>query len=694
MKNTGVIYIAALLFLSACFLHNSTICAADKYGSFNIVFSVYGGCSYEEKENDYRLEHISELFSDDGFGAAKYYSATVEYSKSAYSEEEIIDIIKEREGFLEVSRDEVMYSEAVPDMRFDPYMQKQWYLDNINAYSAWDMLSKGPGENTVVAVIDSGVNYEHEDLRNNMWINAAEVYGVKGADDDGNGVADDIYGACFYTGDQGNSDVTGDPYDTDDNGHGTHVAGIIAMSGGNGGGRGIAYASKIMAVKAGGSDGKFLVSDVISAVNYAVKMGADVINMSFGAVNRSDVLESLLKKASQKSVLVAAAGNEQTSTAAEKMYPAAYPFVIGVMATDADDKVAEWSNYDTRDNNVITYDIAAPGVNIYSTVFDNKYRYMSGTSMAAPVVSAAAAVVYGSAREKNIADPAKYTFGQIVNSSAKKAVYKDGLGNEYTYPGLNLYSAVTEKPSLNMNVCGFNYKTSESGEVSSYLVSLNDEKGYIYCGYDIQNTWGAAKNVTVDMTTDSSLCRVVKGNSAAGDIDACGVKSVPCSGSDAMIIEFSGRIGEVYDIPVKYHVTGQTDGNSPVTVEQEYEDVIRVSLNQNTAVMSSNAYTLPAKSGAKSEKPAKVKKLRVIYKNKKGGKTKVKLKWNKADGAKKYVVYYSSKKNKGFKKLCRCKKTTCRHTFKGRKRYYYKVRAYAKSAGNKIYGKYSNTVRG
>ena len=688
-------YISILLFILVCFLYNNTVFAADKYDSFNMVFSVYGDYSWNGSGKDYRLEEVNELFSSDRFGAAKYYSARVEYRKSVYSEEEIIDVIKEREGFCEASRDEVMYSEEIPAARLDPYMQKQWYLDNIDAYDAWGLADGAPGKDIVVAVVDSGVNYKHADLSDNMWINISEVYGAEGVDDDGNGVTDDIYGACFDAGNQGVDTITGDPYDTDKDGHGTHVAGIIAMSGGNGGGRGIAYSSKIMAVKAGGSDGKFLVSDVISAVNYAVKMGADVINMSFGATNKSEVLEELLKEASEKSVLVAAAGNERKSTDTYKMYPAAYPFVIGVMASDINDTIAEWSNYDTRNNNVITYDIAAPGVEIYSTVFNNKYKYLSGTSMAAPVVSAAAAVVFSNALVKGIDNPAKYTFGQLVSSSGQTAEYKDSAGNNYTYRKLNLYDAVMAEPSINMNVCGYEYMLENTGQIFSDIAYSKDERVIIHCGYKIQNTWAKAKNVEVNISVDSPECKVIKGASLTGDIDACSSSDIACNDDKAMIIEFNGETDKVYNIPISYNVTGQTEGEVPETISQSYTDVITLSLNNNlTALSNISGLSVSNYTGSNIQKPVKVKNLRVQRKGKSGKYSKIKLKWKKAQGADKYIIYYSSKKKTGFKKLAVCKKNSYVYKVKKGRKYYYRVRAYAGTGYDKVYGKYSNTVRG
>lgn len=698
MKHIGIVCMSACLFVLICLLYNNTVFAVDKYDSFNMVFSGYGDYVYQEKTEKYRLSDINELFAeDDGAETVKYYSAKVEYSKSAYDADEIVDVIRDKEGFLNASRDEVMYADEITDLRYDPYIDRQWYLNAIGAYDAWNMLEDEPGRGVVVAVIDSGVNYYHSDLYNNMWINEAEAYGNYGTDDDGNGIEDDIYGACFDSENVYGEKVTGDPFDTDEDGHGTHVAGIIGMENGNGGGRGIAYGCRIMAVKAGGSDGKFLISDVISAVDYAVKMGADVINMSFGSVNQSDVLEALLESASEKTVLVAAAGNEGTSSGESKMYPAAYPFVIGVMASDSSYNIAQWSNYDSRDKNVVSYDIAAPGVNIYSTVFDDKYIYMNGTSMAAPVVSASAAVVFHDAKVKGIQDPAKYTFGQLINSSRHTATYTDGQKNVYTYNNVNIYDALTVKPSVSMNVCGFKYFADSTGEAFADTVFLKDGRANIYCGYDILNTWRDAKNVKVSISTESAGCSIINGELEAGDIEALGKKSVSYDDNNAMMFEFNGEKGKSYKVKIIYTVTGQTADEPAVTVSQSYEDVITVlsgSEMTDMAVVAPSAVSYAADSVYTTlQKPAKVKNLKV-YKMKSGKYRKRTLKWKKVSKADKYVVYYSVKKNGNYKKLAVCNKNRYVHKYKQNKRFYYKVRAYIKSGSDKVYGKYSRIVRG
>lgn len=174
--------------------------------------------------------------------------------------------------------------ESVPSAEDNKGMDKQWYLKDQKLESVWGNEDYGntAGEGTVVAVIDTGVDYNHEDLQDNIWTNSAEVSGTTGADDDNNGYVDDVHGINLI-----------DPNETpmDDHGHGTHVAGIIAMENNNVGGVGIAYKSKIMPIKAGGSDGTFNSTDIAKGIEYAYKNGADVINMSFGSSAHSALIE-------------------------------------------------------------------------------------------------------------------------------------------------------------------------------------------------------------------------------------------------------------------------------------------------------------------------------------------------------------------------------------------------------------------
>ncbi len=179
---------------------------------------------------------------------------------------------------------------GLPDETTDAGFLEQWYFtaNDPGIKTAWDYLMKndfsyGGNGDTIVAVIDTGVDYNHEDLAASMWTNNAEFMGVPGVDDDGDGFVDDIYGASTVS---DKYEHTGNPMD--DHGHGTHVAGIIGMTLFNGkGGVGVAPSARIMAVKAGQANGQFSSTDIAEAIDYAVMMGADVINMSFGSYANS-----------------------------------------------------------------------------------------------------------------------------------------------------------------------------------------------------------------------------------------------------------------------------------------------------------------------------------------------------------------------------------------------------------------------
>lgn len=394
--------------------------------------------------------------------------------------------------------------ESVPSAEDNKGMDKQWYLKDQKLESVWGNEDYGntAGEGTVVAVIDTGVDYNHEDLQDNIWTNSAEVSGTTGADDDNNGYVDDVHGINLI-----------DPNETpmDDHGHGTHVAGIIAMENNNVGGVGIAYKSKIMPIKAGGSDGTFYSSDIAKGIEYAYKNGADVINMSFGSSAHSALIENALQDAFGSCVLVAAAGNEGVTTAdcpynlpSANMYPAAYSYVIGVMAYDENNKFASFSNWDYLPNANAEYEVVAPGVNIYSTLPNGRYATWNGTSMAAPMVSAEAAILRSSLKDKSTYS-SRYIMGQLVGATEDKITYyNEDIKKTYNYSKLSLTDSLTNKPKPNLNV--YEVYAFDSEDISK----ANNGDGIIQPGETIdlaiglRNQWGAAKDVTITVNATTN----------------------------------------------------------------------------------------------------------------------------------------------------------------------------------------------
>lgn len=253
-----------------------------------------------------------------------------------------------------------------------------WGITKIEAPRAWDLTTGS--DDVVIAVIDSGVDYNHPDLSANMWKNSGETQ--NGIDDDGNGVIDDLHGYNAVDG-------SGNPMD--DHSHGTHVSGTIGGVGNNGQGVvGVSWNVKIMGIKFLTASGSGKLSDAIKAINYLIAMkrrGVNVraVNNSWGGGGYSEVLESAIKNLDELGVIfVAAAGNEANDNDASPSYPASYEVsnVVSVAATDQNDNLAGFSNYGAS-----TVHIAAPGVGILSTIPGGGYGTMSGTSMAAPHVA-------------------------------------------------------------------------------------------------------------------------------------------------------------------------------------------------------------------------------------------------------------------------------------------------------------------
>ena len=288
----------------------------------------------------------------------------------------------------------------------DPDYSKLWGLNNtgqtggtadadVDAPEAWG--STTGNVDTVVAVIDTGVDTSHSDLKNNLWTNSGETAG-NGIDDDNNGYVDDVNGWDFY-----HSDAT--VYDSGDGDeHGTHVAGTIAAEGNNSlGVVGVNWRAKIIPLKFLGPDGGYT-SDAVKALNYAVAKGAKISNNSWGGGGYSQALLDAINSADASGHLfVAAAGNGGSDGVGDNNdstphYPSSYNSanLISVAATDSKDALAGFSNYGST-----SVDLAAPGVGILSTLPNNTYGSYSGTSMATPHVSGVAALIKSKAPSLN-----------------------------------------------------------------------------------------------------------------------------------------------------------------------------------------------------------------------------------------------------------------------------------------------------
>lgn len=307
---------------------------------------------------------------------------------------------------IEIEPNYVRRATAMPN---DTRYSSQWHHNTdaggVRSETAWN--TQTGSEDVVVAVIDSGVDTDHEDLADNMWLNPGETPG-NGIDDDNNGFVDDVYGYDFVDNDP-DPNPAPDGVDNDDYAgadtsveHGTHVAGIIGATGNNAAGvAGVSWDVSIMAIRVLNDEGSGSDSDIVGGIEYAAENGADIINLSLGGYGESSILQDAIEAAANEGVLViAAAGNDAVSIDSNAFYPACYDnYVTAVSSTGATGLASSFSNFANGDDCVV--DIAGPGELIYSTLysddaefgFTTDYGYMTGTSMATPVVSGVAALL-------------------------------------------------------------------------------------------------------------------------------------------------------------------------------------------------------------------------------------------------------------------------------------------------------------
>jgi hypothetical protein len=261
------------------------------------------------------------------------------------------------------------------DARYD----EQWGLPAINAPEVWS--TRTDCSDVTVAVVDSGIDYYHDDLVQNLWRNPGEI-GFNGKDDDKNGFVDDVYGWDFVD----NDEFPWDPF-----GHGTHVAGTIGATGNTSGVVGVCWNASIMGIRFIADEQGGLSSDGLQAIDYARKNGARVINNSWGGGPNDSGLFFALKAASDDDiVLVMSAGNDTVDTDHFTRYPGNYMLInqINVAATQEIGGLAGFSNYGR-----LHVHVAAPGADVLSTTPRDTFDFFSGTSMAAPHVAGAAAML-------------------------------------------------------------------------------------------------------------------------------------------------------------------------------------------------------------------------------------------------------------------------------------------------------------
>jgi len=342
----------------------------------NATLTAVRKAEWERKDNALLQDVISPL----------PYIARIEYERDI----DPLTAARKLASHPDVVYAEPLYVQELVAAPNDPLSTSQYYLSLVKAPEAWDELPKGTAP-TLVGIVDTGIDTLHPDLNANVWRNPGETgrdqFGndlrFNGVDDDENGFVDDWIGWDFV----GATDQAPDNMPLPGHPHGTHVGGIVAAIVNNGLGiAGVAQNVKVVPIKiALDNPNSRSVSRAADGILYAAAIGCDVINCSFGSASQSfadaDVVDAATRLGS---LIVGAAGNDGMDQA---FYPAAHPPVLSVAATDTDDTRAFFSNMHA------TVDVSAPGYTILSTVTNGDYDYYDGTSMAAPIAAAIAAMV-------------------------------------------------------------------------------------------------------------------------------------------------------------------------------------------------------------------------------------------------------------------------------------------------------------
>ncbi len=455
-------------------------CALTLYGK------EFGIPEIDNLAKDFGLREIKRLIygkiTDDAkiYGLDRYYLLIFENEINALT---LSDLFKNITGIEEACPDVAMPLFITPN---DPLYPQQWHLPKIKAPKGWEITK---GDSTVaVGPVDSGVDWDHEDIYDKLWVNPGEdINGngkfdypgdLNGIDDDGNGYVDDIIGFRFYP------SLGWDPSPTEPgNDHGTHVFGIAVAATDNGiGVAGVGWKPKGMAFKCG--DGQYIyLSAAVNAIYYAGNKGAVATNHSYGGYSQyAPERDAIIWAHDTKNVTVcAAAGNDNVST---PHYPANYPNVIAVAATSSADIKTSWSNYGTW------IDVCAPGENILSTIPNNGYANFAGTSMASPIVCGIASMI----RSLHPSWTSYKVDSAIMRSCDNIDSLNPGYAGLLGWGRVNLYRALAQTVYSNISVRDFYFDGDgrpEPGEVVKMYLKLYNEK-----------YWQNASNILITVSTN------------------------------------------------------------------------------------------------------------------------------------------------------------------------------------------------
>jgi hypothetical protein len=433
------------------------------------------------------------------------------YIFTVSSGEDIFEVISQYNLSPEVDFIDPYYIHKIDYVPNDPSINSQWHLGKVSCYDAWDFYFGDATKVGKIAIVDSGVNWYHNDLEDNMWINEPEDINHTGRvepesayyggdldydDQDGNGYEDDVLGFDVYGIDADPDDLTS-PY------HGTHVAGCASEVTDNYiGGAGTGFSARIVAVRAG--DGEYIYRGY-QGITYAAAAGADLINCSWGSNNYSySDQQTITAVYLQGCQVVAAAGNDGGQL---EHYPAAYDHVIAVASTSQSDHKSSFSNYGTW------VDVCAPGESIYSTKPGNAYQSMGGTSMSSPIACGVASLIIAQDSSRGPDDIELLLKAGCDNIDGLNPGYAGKLGAGR----VNAYKTIGGDNLPRLMVAEF---------VLSEIIGdgIGDDDGVLNPGEDgeivvtIENTGADATNVWAYLYGDTALMEIPDSSSDFGDI--------------------------------------------------------------------------------------------------------------------------------------------------------------------------------
>jgi len=512
---------------------------------------------------------------------------------SAEHQHETMKVVEELKELDEVEFTEPNYrvymmadTHIADDYSGNPMEGQQWYLDAYGVKELWNkpVINK---ERPVIAILDTGVDLTHPDLKDNLWTNNVEAYGTKDNDNDGNGFKNDVHGWDF---------VNNSPNIRDNNMHGTHVAGIAAASNNGIGIIGANPQALIMPITVLQSDGAGDIATIIKGIDYAITNGATVLNMSLGTYVNSQALRQALESAYSKAVLVAAAGNDNKCIYKSHphkdpppmpCFPAAYSFVLGVQATVNGGGLASYSNYDDDgplfscessffDPDGFNYELRVPGSKILSTIPGGSYKQLNGTSMAAPLAAGAISAL----KMVKQYDSQEILWGDLLHTTNIAAAYQ-----------LTGHPADLE---LQRIILRDRKEVSDMTEEDYSSDSEVDAGETVNIYPVIRTTWGAANNIKlkimVDEFEDPDVVEILNGEVDFGiRLDAYG-KGVS---KNPLVIKIPNNIADARHIQLKIVATCDEIikvVEHPITLVAH--NMIKISglINENTTLTADHIY--------------------------------------------------------------------------------------------------------